>query len=114
MGAWFASGRARRLRAALLESLETSRGSLTAPPLAAVALHGLGVEAVPSLMAYLRRDIEHQLGSASFAAAALERLDAMPASVTIDGRDRIALDGMLNIVRRLAEAAPEIPADPVN
>jgi hypothetical protein len=35
-------------------------------------------------MAYLRRDIEHQLGSASFVAAALERLDAAPASITID------------------------------
>jgi hypothetical protein len=35
-------------------------------------------------MAYLRRDIEHQLDSASFVAAALERLDAAPASITID------------------------------
>ena len=77
-------------------------------------MHGLGAEAVPSLMTYLRRDIEHQLGSASFVAAALERLDGMPGSVTIDSQDRIAVDGMLNIVRRLAEAAPEIPADPVN
>ncbi len=41
-------------------------------------MHGLGAEAMPSLMAYLRRDIEHQLGSASFVAVALERLDAMP------------------------------------
>ena len=77
-------------------------------------MHGLGAEAVPSLMTYLRRDIEHQLGSASFVAAALERLDAIPASITIDGQDRMTVDGMLNIVRRLAEAAPEIPADPVN
>jgi hypothetical protein len=77
-------------------------------------MHGLGAEAVPSLMAYLRWDIEHQLGSASFVAAALERLDAMPTSIAIDGQDRMALDGMLNIMRQLAEAAPEIPADPVN
>jgi hypothetical protein len=34
--------------------------------------------------------------------------------VTIDGQDRMAVDGMLTIVRRLAEAAPEIPAAPVN
>ncbi len=47
-------------------------------------MHGLGAEAVPSLMTYLRRDIEHQLGSASFVAAALERLDGMPASITIN------------------------------
>ena len=45
-------------------------------------------------MAYLRRDIEHQLGSASFVAAALERLDAMPASIAIDGQDRMAIDGI--------------------
>ena len=77
-------------------------------------MHGLGAEAVPSLRAYLRRDIEHQLGSALFLAAALGRLDAMPTSITIDGQDRMAVEGMLNIVRRLAEAAPEIPADPVN
>jgi hypothetical protein len=38
----------------------------------------------------------------------------MSASITSDGQDRMAVDGMLNIVRRLAEAAPEIPADPVN
>jgi hypothetical protein len=40
MGAWLASGRTPRLEAALLKSLETSAGSLTAPPLATVALHG--------------------------------------------------------------------------
>jgi hypothetical protein len=38
----------------------------------------------------------------------------MPASITIDGQDRMAVDGMLNIVRRRAAAAPEIPAAPVN
>jgi hypothetical protein len=65
-------------------------------------------------MAYLRRDIEHQLGSASFVTAALERLDTMPTGVTIDGQDRMAVDGMLNIARRLAEAAPEIPAGSAN
>lgn len=42
MGAWLASGRAPRVEAALLRSLETAHGSLTAPPLVAVALHGLG------------------------------------------------------------------------
>jgi hypothetical protein len=47
-------------------------------------MHGLGAEAVPSLMTYLGRDIEHQLGSASFVAAALEPLDGMPTSITID------------------------------
>ncbi len=111
MGAWLASGRTQRLEAALLTSLETSWGTLTAPPLAAVALHGLGAKAVPSLEAYLRRDFEHQLGSASFTAAVLERLGAVPAGVAIDDQHRRAVDGMLMVVGRLAAAEPEFPAD---
>lgn len=62
MGAWLASGRAQRLKPALLASLETSAGSLTAPPLAAVALHGLAETAVPSLTTYLRRDLGARMG----------------------------------------------------
>ena len=104
MGAWLASGRAQRLEAPLLKSLETSAGSLTAPPLATVALHGLGAKAVPALKTYLRQDREHEWGSASFVAAVLERLDAAPAGVAIDDRDRSAVDGMLVVSRRIAEA----------
>lgn len=111
MGAWLASGRARRLEAPLLKSLETSAGSLTAPPLATVALHGLGAKAVPSLKAYLRLDLEHGWGSASFVAAILERLDATPAGVAIDDRHRSAVDGMLAVSRRIAGAEPGIPPD---
>jgi hypothetical protein len=114
MGAWLASGRTQRLGAALLESLETSQGSLTAPPLATVALHGLGAAAVPSLRTYLRRDLEHQLGCASFVAAVLERLDAAPGAVAIDARDRAAVSGMLLVARRLDEAEPEATADAVS
>jgi hypothetical protein len=111
MGAWLVSGRAQRLEAPLLKSLETSAGSLTAPPLATVALHGLGVKAVPSLKTYLRRDLEHEWGSAPFIAAVLERLDATPADVAIGDKDRRAVDGMLIVSRRLAEARPEAPSD---
>jgi len=109
MGAWLASGRAERLEAALLESLETSQGSFTSPPLATVALHGLGARAVPSLMAYLQLDLDNQWGSASFMAAVLERVDVTAAGVAIDDEDRQAVDGMLGIVRRLAQAAPQAP-----
>jgi hypothetical protein len=91
MGAWLASGRAQRLEAPLLKSLKTSAGSLTAPPLATVALYGLGVKAVPSLKAYLRLDLEHEWGSASFVAAVLERLDDTSAGVAVDDRDRGAV-----------------------
>lgn len=107
MGAWLASGRTRRLEAELLRSLETSAGSLTAPPLATVALHGLEEKAAPSLKTYLRLDLEHRWGSASFVAAVLERLDATPTGVAIDDQDRRAVDGMLTVARCLAEAEPE-------
>ncbi len=89
-----------------MKSLETSLGTLTAPPLAAVALYGLGAKAVPSLKTYLRLDLEHRWGAASFVAAALERLDATPTGVAIDDQNRRSLDGMLVVARRLAEAAP--------
>lgn len=111
MGAWLASARTRCLEDALLKSMETSAGALTAPPLATVALHGLGEKAVPSLKTYLRQDLGHRWGSASFVAAVLERLDATPADVAIDDQDRRAVDGMLIVARRLAEAEPEIPPD---
>ncbi|TLP57863.1 hypothetical protein FED44_20070 [Microbispora fusca] len=104
MGAWLASGRTQRLEAALLRSLETSLGTLTAPPLATVALHGLGGKAVPSLETYLRLDLESGWGSASFVAAVLERLDAAPTGVTVDDQDRRAVDGMLIVASCLAEA----------
>jgi len=113
MGAWLASGRIRRLEAALLESLETSAGALTAPPLATVALHDLGAKAAPSLENYMRLDLEHRWGSAPFVAAALERLDATPTGVAIDDQDRRAVDGMLFVARCLAEAS-EIPPNAAN
>ena len=111
MSTWLASGRARRLEAALLESLETSMGTLTAPPLATVALHGLGAKAGPSLEIYLRLDLEHRWGSASFIAAVLERPDATPTDVAINDQDRRAVDGMLTVACCLAEPEPENPAD---
>jgi hypothetical protein len=51
-----------RVEAALLGSLETAQGSLTAPPLAAVALHGLGRKAKGPLRTYLLLDLEQPLG----------------------------------------------------
>lgn len=112
MGAWLASGRASRLEAALLQSLETARGMLTAPPLATVALYGLGDKAVPSLKAYLQQDLEHQWGSASFVAAVLERLDAAPAGIAVDDQHRKAVDQMLIIARRLAQTDPSGQTEP--
>jgi hypothetical protein len=58
-------------------------------------------------MAYLRQDLQHEWGSASFVAAVLERLD----DVGVDDDDRQSLDRMLLVVRRIAEALPAIPPD---
>jgi hypothetical protein len=106
MGAWLAAGRMPRMKAAVFRSLETAAGSLTAPPLATVALYGAGPEAVPALRAYLRSDLEQQWGSASFVAAILERLNEAPADVSVSDQDRRDAEGMLAVAHRLAEAAP--------
>jgi hypothetical protein len=111
MGAWLACGRAESVEAALLRSLQTSAGSLTAPPLAAVALHGLGARAVPALQAYLKQDLEHEMGAATFTAAVLERLNAAPPGVLVKERDRTALDGMLAIAGRLAGTPSDATSD---
>ncbi|GII57275.1 hypothetical protein Pth03_56640 [Planotetraspora thailandica] len=66
---------------------------------------------MPSLKTYLRLDLEHRRGSASFVAAVLERPDVTPTGVAIDDQDRRAVDGMLIVARRLAEAEAEIPLD---
>jgi hypothetical protein len=55
-------------------------------------MHGLGAEAVSSLMTDLRQDIEHQLGSTLFVAAALERLDARCRRLACANRIQRALD----------------------
>jgi hypothetical protein len=103
MGAWLASGRAQRLKPTLLASLETSAGTLTAPALATVALHGLAETAVPSLTAYLRNDLEHGWGAAPFVAAVLERLGVRPENSAFDDQDRRNVDRMLLVARRIAE-----------
>lgn len=104
MGAWFAAGRTDRLAGALLESLATSAGSLTAPALAAVAVEGLGTGAVPALDTYLRVDLEQRYGAARFIAATLERLDATPEGVSVRDADRAAVGGMLDVAHCLATA----------
>jgi hypothetical protein len=79
---------------------------LTAPPMATVALYGLGAKAVPSFRIYLQQDLEHRWGSASFVAAVLERLEAAPTDIVIDDQHRKAVDEMLVVARRLAETEP--------
>jgi hypothetical protein len=102
MGAWLSAGREERPAAELLASLETSAGSLTAPPLAAVAVHGLGHTAIPALRAYLEIDLQHQHGSAGFIAAMMETLGTVPREVTVEAKDHENAQQMLAVARGLA------------
>lgn len=108
MGAWFAAGREERLAEELLRSLETSAGSLTAPPLATVALRGLGTAAAPALQTYLAVDLERQHGSARFIAAALKRLGSPPEHPAVDDTSCQTLSSMLAVADQLA-AGPGTP-----
>lgn len=102
MGAWLSAGREERLATELLTSLGTSAGSLTAPPLAAVAVHGLGQTAIPALRTYLEVDLKHQHGSAGFIAAMLESLGTVPTDITIEQQDHTNAQEMLAVAHQLA------------
>jgi hypothetical protein len=101
MGAWLAAGRdGQEVAQAVLTSLKTSGGSLTAPPLAAVAVFTSGVEAVSALRTYVDVDLQRGHGSAGFIRAALEHVSAGEGPVQAPDRD--ALSGMLDVAERLA------------
>ena len=102
MGAWLCAGREERLATELLTSLGSSAGSLTAPPLATVAVHGLGPAAIPALRTYLDVDLQHQHGSAGFVAAMLEIVGSASPGIPITEDDRADAQKMLSVARRLA------------
>ncbi len=88
MGAWFSllhNGGA--VTRAVLQSLETSAGSLTAPPLAVAAVLLAKHEAQSSLAEYVAQDVLHNWGSAAFAGAAIEHLGRR-APMELSERDR--------------------------
>ncbi|GAA0242888.1 DUF6000 family protein [Cryptosporangium japonicum] len=106
MGAWFSlTVPAESVRATLLEAMSRSRGSLTAPPLAAAATLLGGPAAVPSMVSYLdhiltsRRD-----GSEHVVAAAVEYLDADP-PITPTDEGRRAFRSLLNVATTLRDDA---------
>ena len=75
MGAWFSLLHASEaMTRAVLQSLETSSGSLTAPPLAVAAVLLAGHEAQSALGDYVTQDLSHQWGAAAFVSAAIEHL----------------------------------------
>ena len=75
MGAWFSLlHESDAVTRAVLQSLQTSAGSLTAPPLAVAAVLLAEHEAQGALAAYFAQDVLHGWGSAAFASAAIEHL----------------------------------------
>jgi hypothetical protein len=102
MGAWYALRQDTHLVAeALGESLATSDGSLTAPPLATVATVMLGEEALPPLNAYAAAAAVHpHLGADGFIAAATERLGGTPVVEATD-QDREQLSKMLAVAETI-------------
>jgi hypothetical protein len=112
MGAWLSAGRrSSGVCIAMLGSLVTSLGSLTAPPLATMAILLAGNTAIPALETYLRSDVSHNWGSAGFVAAAIERAGGTLEDIRPDTRDRDALEKMLSVGRRLGKLTFGVNAD---
>jgi hypothetical protein len=91
MGAWFSLLHDNEtVTRAVLQSLRTSSGSLTAPPLTVAAVL-LAEHAAHSAMAeYVARDVAQDWGSAAFVTAAIEHLDSrtpINSSRSNDGHD---------------------------
>lgn len=75
MGAWYAiAARDPSLSMAVHDSLETSLGHLTSPPLITAALAYPNERTAVMLVDYIEADLERRWGAAGFAAAALHRL----------------------------------------
>ncbi len=103
MGAWYAvSHPTTAVGDALAASVETCRGSLTAPPLATAACLVLGPDAVPSLTSYARAAAaDPYLGSDGYVAAVLERLGGPATDVEPADSDRRNLEQMLSVAEEL-------------
>lgn len=94
MGAWFSLLHdSEAVTQAVLRSLETSGGSLTAPPLAVAAVLLADHEAESALAAYVAEDVLHGWGSAEFVSAAMEHL-GMRAPVELSQRHRSDFEQM--------------------
>jgi hypothetical protein len=88
MGAWFSLLHdSEAVTRAVLQSLETSSGSLTAPPLAVASVLLATHEAQSALAAYVAQDVLHGWGSAAFVSAAMEHL-GLQAPIELSQRDR--------------------------
>ena len=90
MGAWFALFHDdQAISTQVLNALEASYGTLTAPPLAVVAVTLVGKQSLDALTTYALRDVEGGFGSCAFVAAAIEHLgsEVVCCSATQESRD---------------------------
>ena len=103
MGAWFSLLHdSEAVTLAVLQSLETSHGSLTAPPLAVAAVVLANHEAQSALAAYVAQDVLHGWGSAAFVGAAMEQLGTR-APMEVSQRDRSDFEQMHAIAEAVRE-----------
>jgi hypothetical protein len=106
MGAWLSAGRnSERITNALVQSLETSQGLLTSPPLATVAVLNIGEAAIPALRAYLAAHIKNDWGNPGFIVAAIEHVGGSVDGLCASDDDRSGLAAMLSVARRLRSLA---------
>jgi hypothetical protein len=113
MGAWFAllhhDGATllhdeRAVGEAVLESLATSLGSLTSPPLAVVAVTLMGSGALSALERYTAQDIAWALGACGFVAAAIAHLGVAPTACHPTHDDTTDFDRLLAVAQTLQAA----------
>jgi hypothetical protein len=102
MGAWLAVRfRGGIVEQALLDSMRTCLGDLTAPPLAAGLSVLLGERALPALTDYLDADARQHLGGGGAVAAAIEELGGDPRHGPPSTVDRQSHQRMLLVARTL-------------
>jgi len=101
VGAWFALLHDRSaMNAAVLESLRTSAGSLTAPGLAVAAVEIAASDALESLAVYCEQDQRRDMGSCGFVAAAIEHIGSSSTACEAIDRDRDDFASLLAVARR--------------
>ncbi len=102
MGAWLAVRHADpTVQEALLTSIRTCAGNLTAGPLATAACLVAEDSAVPALAAYLDVDVAQDLGAGGVVAAAIERFGGVPRHGDASEKGRDDLSRVLTVGRAL-------------
>jgi hypothetical protein len=116
MGAWFSLAPVGSIVDDLIAAMSASRGSLTAPPLAAAATLLAGAAAVPAMMNYIDfiTDPRRRDGSEAVVAAAVEHL-GRDAAITVTDHARTMFVDLYNVASRLRQTwqQPEPPGSTI-